>query len=447
MLVIILVWPGSSLGETSGHKRQPDQIVNTGAAGRDRGVENEAKPEPVVLQRVAPSPDVIILLREGRATGVTHLPGGSKHPAIKTLQAHVKPIEATGGLPAAQSAGVPTKPPITKVDRSKNVKSLKDGLWDRVRKRLVLVDDENPRIEERIAYIRNNPGYLNLLANRCAPFLHFIVEETERRGLPSDLALLPMVESAFDPTAISPKGAAGLWQIMPATGEQYGLQIVDGYDGRYDVYSSTRAALTYLSYLHKLFNGDWLLALAAYNVGEGAVQKAMQAAQEAGLEANYWNLDLPAETKAYVPQIAALSRVVFDPQENGLKLKKINTLPYLARIKVEADSELLNNVAASGVPIDEFSRFNPAFKAYMDIPERTYNLMLPLDQAELLAQNLDGAELIAVRTHTVKKGDTLSKIADQYGISYVKLAQWNSLSVKSVLLPGQELLIYPASRG
>lgn len=431
LVFLAAAWPLVSLGEPpkANVKTKADSLIQRThlewRANPDKP--GELVQTPIVLQRIAPSPDVIILLREGRVKGVTELPRTAK------------PL-------TPQKAQPVTPPGATKSERSKSVKSLKDGIWNRVRQRLVLVDNEHPRIEERIAYLRKNPGYLNLLAKRSEPFLHFIVEEIERRRLPADLALLPMVESAFEPTAMSPKGAAGLWQIMPATGEQYGLRITDGYDGRYDVYTSTRAALTYLSYLHKLFKGDWLLALAAYNVGEGAVQKALQASREAGLEANFWNLNLPDETEAYVPQIAALSRIVFDPNENGIKLKKVSNTPYLARIKVNADAGFLNNLTAAGISLDEFRRFNPAFKADVEIPAQTYNLMLPLDKAELLVKSIANAELIAARKHTVKKGETLSIIADQYGVSYLKLAQWNELSVKSVLLPGQELVIYPESQ-
>ncbi|NJN48152.1 MAG: lytic transglycosylase domain-containing protein [Candidatus Competibacteraceae bacterium] len=138
-----------------------------------------------------------------------------------------------------------------------------------------------------------------------------------------------MIESAFDPAAVSPKGAAGLWQIMPATGEQYGLQIIEGYDGRYDVHASTLAALEYLSYLHRFFKGDWLLALAAYNAGEGRVQQAMQANLDAGQDTDFWNLNLPKETQAYVPKMLALARIVFNPRHYGLKLQKLH--PTLSR--------------------------------------------------------------------------------------------------------------------
>lgn len=152
------------------------------------------------------------------------------------------------------------------------------NLWDRVRGRSVLAEVEHPRIDEQIAYLKRNPGYLNLLSQRSRPFLHYIVEQIDRRGLPTDLALLPMVESGFQVTAVSPKEAAGLWQIIPSTGQEWGLVIAEGYDGRFDIHTSTDVALGYLRYLNKLFKGDWLLALAAYNAGPRAVQNAIEAA-------------------------------------------------------------------------------------------------------------------------------------------------------------------------
>ena len=152
------------------------------------------------------------------------------------------------------------------------------NLWDRVRGRSVLAEVEHPRIDEQIAYLKRNPGYLNLLSQRSRPFLHYIVEQIDRRGLPTDLALLPMVESGFQVAAVSPKEAAGLWQIIPSTGQEWGLVIAEGYDGRFDIHTSTDVALGYLRYLNKLFKGDWLPALAAYNAGPRAVQNAIEAA-------------------------------------------------------------------------------------------------------------------------------------------------------------------------
>ncbi|MEE4376882.1 MAG: transglycosylase SLT domain-containing protein [Candidatus Competibacteraceae bacterium] len=377
------------------------------------------------LSRVAPSPDVIIAIRDKKP-----LRTSSKQPSNSNKLKESQPTQAAKQPP----------PPS---------KSLSDGLWQRIRKRLVLTGQAHARIDEQTAYLKRNPGFFKLMAQRAKPFLLYLLQEIERRKLPADLVLLPMIESAFDPVAVSPKGAAGLWQIMPATGEQYGLQLIEGYDGRYDIHAATEAALDYLSYLHKYFKGDWLLALAAYNAGEGRVQRAMQANLAAGQDTDYWSLNLPKETQAYVPKMLALSRIVFNPRHYSIKLPKIGTQPYLARIAVELEGEtLLEEVlVAADLEVEEFFRFNPALQPATPVPERSYDFLLPLEKAEALVNQLPGAKWIAIQKHTVKRGDTLSTIAKRYGVSYRKLARWNGLSIKSIIKPGQELLVYPDSQG
>lgn len=343
----------------------------------------------------------------------------------------------------AAAKAKPVAPQIVRLSQPISVKSLKDGIWDRMRKRLMLTGIEQDRITAEVDKLKHSPGALNFLSKRAEPFLFYIVDEIERRGLPMDLALVPMVESAFQPAAVSPKQAAGIWQFIPGTATDYGLKLVDGYDGRYDVYASTKAALKYLSHLHGLFGGDWLLALAAYNVGEGAVQRAVQANQKAGLGTSFWDLELPAETKAYVPKILALSRVIADPATHGVSLHKISSLPYLARIEVSgAGMSLSQAVAGAGMSWEEFYALNPAFKPDV-APTAPFNLLLPLDKAQLLTASLQGSKLIAARKYVVKKGETLVVIAKQQGVPALKLAEWNGLKADSRVKAGQELIIYP----
>ncbi len=323
-----------------------------------------------------------------------------------------------------------------------SIKSLQDGIWDRMRKRLMLTAIEHESVRAEVDKIRRSPGAVNFLSKRAEPFLFYIVDEIERRGLPMDLAMVPMVESAFDANAISPKDAAGIWQIIPGTAVENGLKLAAGYDGRYDVYASTKAALKHLSRLQGLFGGDWLLALAAYNAGEGAVQRAIQANQKAGRGTEFWQLDLPAETKAYVPKILALSRVVADPDAHGLKLRKISPLPYLARVEVNSSAPLAQAVASTGMNWEEFNGLNPAFKPDVT-PSPPFNVLLPLEKAQVLAANLPGAKLMAVRKYVVKQGETLSVIAKKEGVPPLKLAEWNGLKSGSRVRPGQELVILP----
>ncbi len=323
-----------------------------------------------------------------------------------------------------------------------SVKSLQDGIWDRMRKRLMFTAIEHESISAEVDRIKRSPGAVEFLSKRAEPFLFYIVDEIERRGLPMDLAMVPMVESAFDASAISPRDAAGIWQIIPGTAVENGLKLADGYDGRYDVYASTKAALKHLSRLQGLFGGDWLLALAAYNAGEGTVQRAMQANQKAGRGTRFWDLDLPAETKAYVPKILALSRIVAAPDVHGLKLRKISSVPPLARVEVNSTVPLAQAVAEAGMKWDEFYGLNPAFKPDVP-PSPPFNILLPLEKARMLAENLPGSRLIAARKYVVKQGETLTVIAKKQGVPPVKLAEWNGLKNGSRVRAGQELIILP----
>jgi len=396
-------------------------------------------------------------------------------------------------------------------------------LWGRMRGRLVLDDVAHARIDQQIDYLKHNPGYMNLFAQRARPYLHYLVEQIDRRGMPMDLVLVPMVESAFEPTAVSPKEAAGLWQIIPATGQERGLVLAEGYDGRLDIHTSTHAALDYLRYLNRLFKGDWLLALAAYNAGPRAVQEAIEAQRKAEAAAQklaaknpkappalvaapladaapvaptaapteslaapgspaatqpmiatsprlpesvavapalaapapppepveppspFWTLKLPKETQDYVPRILALSRIVANPQAYGLQLAPIGNQPYLFRVDVAPEVKIPELLATSGLPPDEFFRFNPGFKPGIEPPVRAYNLLLPWEQAQDLVAKVPSTRLVAPSRYTVKKGETLVIIARKHGVPSQALAQWNSLSVNSVLKAGQKLIVYPAS--
>ena len=319
----------------------------------------------------------------------------------------------------------------------------REGLWSQVRNNLILASVEHDRVQSQIDDFRRHPGRVSYLTRKAEPFLSHIVGEIGRRGLPVDLLIVPMVESGFEPTAVSPKAAAGLWQIIPSTGVENGLTVTEEYDGRYDVHASTRAALTYFQRLIGLFKGDWLLALAAYNCGEGAVQRAIAANARAGKGTSFWELHLPAETQAYVPKIVALARLIADPQTAGLPSRKVVPSTELASVELGAQVRLADAVAAAGIPPDEFFRLNPAFKPDVEPPRRAYNIMLPVDKAQIVAKNVPGAKFVGTKTIVAKKGDTLTRLAKRHGVPPVKLAEWNGLEPNSTLTPGQELLVYP----
>lgn len=407
---ILYVGPGNKRQDADGNVAGDDP--HSGLVYRNHELQPEAYGPP------APNADKLAKFlhsRNGLMAGKGHLSGFARLKTAKTAE-----------------FGPPT-----------SLKSSKDGLWDRMRKRLMLTAYEHESIQAEVDKIKRSPGTLGFLSKRAEPFLYYVVDEIDRRGLPMDLAMVPMVESAFEPTAVSPKQAAGIWQFIPGTATDNGLRLVDGYDGRYDLFAATKAALKYLSHLQGLFGGDWLLALAAYNAGEGAVQRAILANQKAGLGTAFWDLSLPAETKAYVPKVLALSRVIADPVTYGVALRKISSLPYLARVEVQAiTAPLGETIAGMGMSWEEFYATNPAFKPDV-APSTPFNVLLPLDKAQLLVSNLQGAKLIMARKYVVKKGETLKVIAQQQGVPHLKLAEWNGLKADSRIKPGQELIIYP----
>ncbi|MDD2769825.1 MAG: transglycosylase SLT domain-containing protein [Methylococcus sp.] len=320
----------------------------------------------------------------------------------------------------------------------------KNGLWHYVGTRLALAHCGHAAVDAELAALRAKPGRVRGLAKRAEPFLHYLVGEAERRELPVDLVLVPMVESGYNPAAQSPKAAAGLWQLIPATGQRFGVEIAEDYDGRYDIHAATGAALSYFKHLRGRFGGDWLLALAAYNAGEGAVDSAIASNRAAGLSTDFWSLPLPAETRAYVPKVLALSRIIAEPERHGVRIDPVQGRPVLARVEIGSGVRPADVGAAAGVPEEVFKLLNPAMKSLSEAPRRKYRLMLPLKNAEVIAANFKGTEWVSATKIVVQKGETLAAIAKRHGVSATALAAWNGLSISSRLKTGQELLVYPA---
>lgn len=331
-------------------------------------------------------------------------------------------------------------------DKSEPEEADEGSLWQRICSHLALAELENPRIEQHIRQLSGDPYHLYQLSERATPFLHYIFEQTVERKLPAELVFVPMVESAFRTTATSSQEAGGLWQIRPATAEYLGLELNRWYDGRYDIQAATGAALNYLEYLHETFDGDWLLALAAYNAGEGTVRRAIRQNQAAGKPTDFWNLSLPEATLDYVPEILALSRIAADPEAYGVEIRDIEDAPYLAKVDIDRPIELASAAAAIGMSADDIRRLNACYKHGVTPPKKDYGLLLPLKQALLLKEKL--ASLPAVRrsgegrNYVVKRGDTLWAIARRHGISYHKLARSNGMRMSEILKPGQQLVIY-----
>jgi membrane-bound lytic murein transglycosylase D len=262
-------------------------------------------------------------------------------------------------------------------------------IWGRLGQGFSLVDGNglNPRIVRQRDWLLDNPGFLRNASLRAGPYLHYIAETLDERRLPPELALLPIVESAYNPKASSIRDAAGLWQFMAATGRDFNLRQTVWYDGRRDVVASSRAAMDYLSRLHDQFGGDWLLAMAAYNAGEGTVARAVEANQRRGLPTDYWHLDLPRETQDYVPRLLALSMLVREPQAYGVQLSPVANAPYFTAIELARPVDISQLAASAGVDEQVLLGLNPAFlrKKTVDGPR---HLLVPRDQARQLTASL-----------------------------------------------------------
>jgi membrane-bound lytic murein transglycosylase D len=302
----------------------------------------------------------------------------------------------------------------------------------------------HPRtIAERNWYDRH-PKYLARTAERARPFLFHIVNEVEKRGFPLEIALLPIVESAFQPFAYSHGRAAGLWQFIPATGKRYGLRQNWWYDGRRDVVESTRAALDYLDYLQKEFDGDWLLALAAYNSGEGKVAREIRKNRQKGKKSDYWNLSLPRETRAYVPKLLALRDIVGQPDKFSLKLPEIANRPHFKVVEVGSQIDLALAAELAGLTVEELYRYNPGFNRWATPPSGPHRLVLPQQNSATFRAALadyPAERRISWSRHTIRRGETLSTIAMRYGTSVENLRRSNHLRSGSLIRAGDHLII------
>jgi len=342
-------------------------------------------------------------------------------------------------------------------------------LLERVRAGYQLAVVEHPLVSSELDWYVRNASYLQRVFGRAQRYLHHVTVALETRGMPLELALLPVVESAYNPFAESRSRAVGLWQFIAPTGERFGLKRNGWQDQRRDVIESTRAALDYLQFLHDAFEGDWLLAIAAYNNGRLNVQRAMQRNRAAGLPTDFFSLSLPAETRAYVPKLLALSRLVLNPALHGVRLPAVPNAPYFTVVDTTGPVELRSAAALAGIGFDELRALNPAWQREITDPAGPHRLLVPAAvagpfMASFAAQDpglrqqtaeaaaridaggqatvarSDASAAAAVlpaqerpRSHVVQRGDTLWSLATRYGVTVSTLAQVNGLSPRSPL--------------
>jgi membrane-bound lytic murein transglycosylase D len=317
-------------------------------------------------------------------------------------------------------------------------------LWPRLRNGLQLGQHyNNSGIEKQVNWYKNSQSYIDRVISRGQPFLHHIIGELEANDMPLELALLPAVESAFDPLAYSHSHASGLWQFIPGTGKRFGLQRDWWYDGRRDPVASTEAAIKYLKYLNKYFDGDWLLALAAYNSGEGTVRRAIKRNKKAGKPADFWSLKLPRETRAYVPQLLAISRIIANPQEHGITLPDVADKPYFTKVAISEQIDLSKAAGMAGMKTKELHKLNAGYNRWVTHPEGPQHIFLPIHTVNKFQNSLASTprnQWTPIKQYKVKSGDSLSTIAQRYQVPVKHLRKTNGLR-SDFLRIGQKLNI------
>jgi membrane-bound lytic murein transglycosylase D len=322
------------------------------------------------------------------------------------------------------------------------VKAPPQDIWERIRSGYTMQPMDNDLVRQWESFYSAKPEYFARMVDRSSHYLYHIIEEIERRKMPAEVALLPMIESAYNPQAYSKAHASGLWQFIPSTGRLYGLRQNWWYDGRRDVIAATGAALDYLEKLHAQF-GDWELALASYNWGEGAVSRAVARNQAKGLPADYASLTMPAETRNYLPKLIAVKNIIADPARFGIKLASVPNQPYFEVVTIRRHIDVKLAAKFAEMPLDEFKFLNPAHNKQVIKAGGTGSIVLPREKVAAFHTNLDNHDkpLVSWQAHTVKPGEKPEKIAAKYGMSVAELKQVNGISGKNRFHTGQALLV------
>jgi len=332
---------------------------------------------------------------------------------------------------------------VAKLDRTQPT----DDLWQRLRRGFAMADIRSPRVDERTSWYVANQDYMQRMFERTRRYLFHIVAELEKRHMPTELALLPMVESAFNPMAYSRSHASGLWQFIPGTGKRYELTQNWWYDGRRDVVDSTNAALDYLQDLYEM-HGDWHLALASYNWGENNVARAVAKNRKRGKPIDYLSLPMPRETRGYVPKLQALKNLIANPAAYGIALAPIPNEPYFATVTRTLDIDVLLAATLAEMPVEEFIALNPGFSRPVIRSAVASHIVLPADKVETFHANLerlDDDALVSWKTYKPRRGDTLEGIARAHGLTVSQLREVNGISPRTRRVP--KLLVVPIEDG
>ncbi|HEY0664089.1 MAG TPA: transglycosylase SLT domain-containing protein, partial [Thiobacillaceae bacterium] len=357
-------------------------------------------------------------------------------PADADAAARAAPPPPAPGGPALDAATLPPfdgekreiaeAAPVAKIDRTVPP----EDLWERIRRGFQIQDLDNALVRDKVASYASRPEYLQRVFDRSRLYMFHIVEEIEKRGLPTELALLPMVESAFNPMAYSRAHASGLWQFIPGTGKRYDLAQNWWYDGRRDIVESTAAALEYLAKLYDM-HGDWQLALASYNWGENAVARAIAKNKAANLPTDYSSLSMPAETRHYIPKLQALKNIIMDPGPLGITLDPIPNQPYFSLYTKLRDIDVQLAARLAEMPVEQFIALNPGFSRPLIRASLTPRIVLPADKVDVFRDNLakhDPKSLVSWKAYHPGKGETFESIARKFGMTLGQLKEVNGIA-------------------
>ena len=331
---------------------------------------------------------------------------------------------------------------------AENIGDPQRDLWARIRVGFALSELDSPLVKENEAFYAKRPEYVERILDRSKRYMFYIVQEVEKRGMPTEIALLPIIESAFNPKAYSRAHASGIWQFVPATGRDFGLSQNWWVDSRRDVIAATGAALDYLQKLHRMF-GSWELALAAYNWGEGSVSRAIAKNKARGEPTDYLSLRMPNETRQYVPRLLAIKNLIATPNNFGINLGVVPNQPYFAQITLTQHIDVALAAKLSDTTMDEFTSLNPHYNRPVIQAKQPVTLLLPVDKAEVFASNLEkyGKPLVSWQPYHAKRGEKLDAIASRHGISSARLQEANGIKTKRDRLASHQVLLVPGQHG
>lgn len=317
-------------------------------------------------------------------------------------------------------------------------------VWQVLRSQFSLNHEvSHPAVQRQIRWLMNHPEYMHNLAKHAEPYIYHIVNEVKKRRLPGEVAIIPMIESEYNPFAYSGAGAAGLWQFMPSTGSELGLKQDWWYDGRRSIDQSTNAALNYLQYLNKFFKGRWDLAIAAYDSGEGTIAKALRAQGRTPYNARFWSLNVPKETQAYIPRLMALAEIIKNPKRYNIQIPSIPYRPYFEAVDVGSQIDLNHAAKLAEIPYTDLIRLNPGHNRWATAPHKPHYLLLPKHKVETFKENLSQVpkeKRVSWERHQVIKGETLGQIALKYHTSSALIKKINHIK-QNIIKPNQFLLI------